>query len=120
MHESHVGPVLKLALGHAAEGDPFDEALRAKIQDEWDPLCASPGELPEEAQRWIGSRSQEDFKFMRLIRRNERGEMVGAEQALNFQKKSPEFRTQFPASGFVNVDVALDDLTMSEFVSASV
>ena len=120
MHESHVGPVLKLALGHAAEGDPLDEALRAKIQDEWDPLCASPGELPEKAQRWIGTRSQEDFKFMRLIRRNDQGEMVGAEQALNFQKKSPEFRTQFPASGFVNVDVAVDNLTMQEFVSASV
>lgn len=119
MHESHVGPVLNSALGHAAEGDPLDEAIRLKIQEEWDPLCDS-GDLPVEAGRWIGSRSQEDFKFMRLVRRNDQGEMVGAEQALNFQKKSQQFRTQFPPSGFVNVDVPLSYLTLPEYVSASV
>ena len=120
MHESHVAPVLKSALGHAAEGDPLDAAIRLKIQEEWNLLCDSPDELPVEAQRWIGSRSQEDFKFMRLVRRNDQGEMVGAEQALNFQKKSQQFRTQFPPSGIVNVDAPLSDLTLPEYVSASV
>ena len=119
MHDLHVGPVLKMALGHAAEGDPLDAAIRLKIQEEWDPLCDS-GELPEEAQLWIGSRSQEDFKFRPLIRRNDRGEIVGEPEALVFQKRLPEFRTQFPKDGFVNLDVPLSDLTLPEYVSASV